>query len=388
MKNKLIQYLIFNSFFVFVGCNQGLKNSFNYDQVSKSSQNETQVAQPGSSDSSVQIPATTPTEEQNQTIPSSPGLNADPTAGLCRTLNFNGIQWPTSLNISQQRSLALALTISGSYEGHAQWSNITNNFDKQGMSLGLLQQNFGTGSLQPLLFKMHSERFNEMKSFYSDADFKSLGQMILNWKSNHSLSSLSEKTSILSTEELFPAQTSSPLDLEDPNINAFDFSNSKIEIMAQNAEMNWVLKTVYSDSGTTFIPRWKNSFQNMANSSGYRSIQVQASTTLFNRAMSYYQYFGFKELRSFLFMYDIVVQNGSFSDAHKNAFNSYLKSNPSASETQKALKLLEIRLTSVKPQYVNDVRSRKQTIINGTGKVHGENRNLSQEYCFSLNEKL
>jgi len=387
VKNKIAQLLIFNSFFVFAGCNQGLKNNFNFDQASQSSQNDTQVAEPGSGDSSTPVPTNPPA--QDQTTPTSPSIpNTDPTAGLCRTLDFNGIQWPSSLSINQQRSLALALTISGSYEGRSQWSNITNNFDKQGMSLGLLQQNFGTGSLQPLLFKMHSEHFNEMKSFYVDTDFKSLEQMILNWKSTHNVSGLSEKISTLSTEELFPVQTSSPLDIEDTDLNTLNGSNNKIEIMAQSAEMNWVLKTVYSDSGTTFIPRWKNSFQNMAKSSGYRSLQVQASTTLYNRALSYFKYFGFKELRSFLFTYDVVVQNGSFSDSHKNAFNSYLKSNPSANETQKALKLLEIRLTSVKPPYVNDVRSRKQTIINGTGKVHGENRNLPQEYCFNLNENL
>ena len=45
-------------------------------------------------------------------------------------------------------------------------------------------------------------------------------------------------------------------------------------------------------------------------------------------------------------------------------------------------KLLALRLRHVKPQYVEDVRSRKQTIIDGTGLVHEVMRFLEKEYCY------
>jgi len=362
-------------------CQQGLRTNLNLSESLSSSQNETHQNPPSSDRED--NPTEPPKNDDQQTQPVEP-IN-DPTHGLCRLLDFTNIQWPMNYDIKQQRSLALALTITGSYEGHAQWSNITNNFDQQGMSLGLLQQNFGSGSLQPLLFKMHSQHFNIMKIYYSDTDFKSLDQMILNWKNSQNYKDLSEKLTPLDQNDLFPEYTNSLLDTESTAIGPLI---SKVEIMSRNAETNWALNTVYSDSGKTFKPRWKKSFQNMANSGEYKSIQIAASTSIFNKAMAYFKYFDFKELRSFLFMYDVVVQNGSFSEAHKNAFNAYMKNNPNLNETQKALKLLEIRLKSVKPQYVEDVRSRKQTIINGTGRVHGENRNLPQEYCVNLNEKL
>jgi hypothetical protein len=104
--------------------------------------------------------------------------------------------------------------------------------------------------------------------------------------------------------------------------------------------------------------------------------------------VNYFNYFKFREIRSMLLMYDYVTQNGGFNSTHKANFDSWMKANPLASESEKAAKLLEIRLVSVRPQYVDDVRRRKSTIMNGTGLVHGANRNLSKEYCFNLLEQM
>ena len=120
----------------------------------------------------------------------------------------------------------------------------------------------------------------------------------------------------------------------------------------------------------------------MAGSNGYRSFQLAASTKIFFKAKQYFTFFNFHELRYLLFLFDIVVQNGSIQDNHLAIYNKWLNANPHADEKARALALLDARLTTVKQQYVQDVKSRKTAIINGTGTVHQAARNFPVEYCF------
>ena len=82
--------------------------------------------------------------------------STDGSLNICGRLSFQGISWPQTLPAKDRKSLATSLNLTGSYEGGQGWINITNNFDGMGMSLGLLQQNFGSGSLQPLLLKFRT----------------------------------------------------------------------------------------------------------------------------------------------------------------------------------------------------------------------------------------
>ena len=76
---------------------------------------------------------------------------------ICSQLNFENVSWSPNLSFAERNALALALNISGSFEGSAGWSNLANNFDGQGMSFGLLNQTLGTGSLQPLMTRFSRE---------------------------------------------------------------------------------------------------------------------------------------------------------------------------------------------------------------------------------------
>src|ERR1035438_10073334 len=65
---------------------------------------------------------------------------------ICSGLDFAPVIWPPQLPKYQVESLELVLNIAGSYEGVRGWANLTNSFDDQGLSLGLLNQNLGQGS--------------------------------------------------------------------------------------------------------------------------------------------------------------------------------------------------------------------------------------------------
>ena len=88
-------------------------------------------------------------------------INAKPT--ICSNLSFNNVLWPSPLTEFQVNVFALAMNISGSFEGPDGWTNLTNNFDGQGISLGLFNQNLGQGSLQPMMLKLRDTQLTRMK---------------------------------------------------------------------------------------------------------------------------------------------------------------------------------------------------------------------------------
>ena len=303
-----------------------------------------------------------------------PPPTEDKQLNLCSKLDLEGVVWPSDLSVAEWSYYALGLNITGSFEGNSGWKNITGNFDGQGMSLGLMQQNFGQGSLQPWLIEMYKQYNGTMVTNFSSANYKSLKTMLEGWQNSPITASALEQAD-LASEELFPhGEAANKLDI------GFDDSRVEEQAGAGNS-VSWAKSNILDSSGNVKAP-WKKSFQDMAVSSGYRSFQLAASTKIFFKAKQYFQFFNFHELRYLLFLFDIVVQNGSIQDSHLAKYNKWLASNPHADEKARALALLEARLSTVRPQYVADVRSRKTAIINGTGTVHGTNRNFGTEFCF------
>ena len=90
------------------------------------------------------------------------------------------------------------------------------------------------------------------------------------------------------------------------------------------------------------------------------------------------------ELRSYLFFFDIVVQNGGIPLKIIPDIQAELAAHPNWGEIERLQAILEVRLKLVKPEYVKDVRHRKESIIHGTGVVHGARRDYGREYCADL----
>jgi hypothetical protein len=297
--------------------------------------------------------------------------------------------------------MALSMNITGSYEGESGWNTISGNSDGQGLSLGLLQQNLGQGTLQPLLLQMKVQNPTLWASFFTTADLASINAMLQAWQSATGYV-VSPASSAVSAQQVLVQQVSpgssssmsslfpdneqlSPLD--QPVVNSSAMSEAQVSVKAAaasatQASVNWAVANILQ-STSVLVPRWKTEFQNLANSAPYRSIQVAQSVSLYSKALAYFKAFGFTQLRSVALMYDFVVQDGGFSSSQKAAFESYVSANPNASETSRALQLVTIRVASVLSQYQADVSSRKTTIINGTGVVHGVSRNLPVQYCYT-----
>lgn len=322
-----------------------------------------------------EIPATTPAPEPEPPAPTPENPLEEPKQSpidqVCGPLKFDEVSWPKEMTENEKAEFAIALNITGSFEGKAGWKNLAGNFDGQGISLGIMQQNLGQGTLQPLWIEMLNSHFDVMKDQFTSSQIQSMEQMLKVWQTI--------KVKKSSASELFPQSV-------DDNRLEENFSEQISQLGAdQNKEsVKWAQKTALDSKGQV-LSSWSTPLQNMAESSSYRSLQIQASLGYFEKAQQYFRAFEFTQLRHLLLMYDFVIQNGSIGENHLKIYEAWLNQNPRADEEARAFALLEARLTTVKDQYKEDVKARKSTIIRGTGVVHKQNRNLPKEFCFNPN---
>jgi hypothetical protein len=301
---------------------------------------------------------------------------------ICSDLNLDGVVFSSSLSDFSINAFSLAMNISGSYEGHTGWDNISNNFDGQGLSLGLFNQNLGQGSLQPLMIGLRDSKNAKFKSFFTSAQYSSVNSMLTAWGgvSTTLSKAVSKKTYTEDYSDLDDLDAVAAADGEEISSNMSAEDNfSKAAVSKQQESVNWAVANLYS--GSSFKTAWKSALQAMARSPEYISQQAKAAESIHNKARGYMSTYNLNTMRAYLFFFDIVVQNGGITTSIKTKYMTWLKSNTSASENTKLKKLLEYRLTLVKSQYVGDVRSRKTAIIDGTGTVHGSKRNFPKEYC-------
>lgn len=301
------------------------------------------------------------------------------TKPYCSNLSFSGVTWNKSLTGYERRSLAIALSLSGSFEGTQGWKNLTNNFDGMGLSAGLLNQTLGTGSLQPLLANLQL-RSPAAFQYVASSRRTSLLAMVASWKSSKGYTVPSALSKLMHDSDV--DVTSSKLDIPETD-DGFGLSG-KIEVSgtAENSSVSWATANLYQSSGS-FKPEWKTELANLMGHPAYVSEQISASEVLHHRAAGYVSRLGFSSLRSYLFMFDICVQNGGLNDSEFAELEADIKREGLKTETTILKRLLEIRLRRVLSQWRNDVRSRKTAIIDGTGTVHGSARNFPKQYCFS-----
>ncbi len=291
---------------------------------------------------------------------------------ICPTLTFdNQISWPPQETGARRSAFQLALNIISSFEGHDGWSSISNDFDGMGLSLGLFNQPLGVGSLQPLLLEMRDRHNSVMSSKFSAAHFSALLSMLRAWETGPT-------AAVTKGPLLSPLDAYGETEADAPRLSSVEPLLSK-----NSASASWARSTLYIDGGTTFKADWKQELQNLASASQYVSIQIKAALDSHEYALSLYNTIGILNVRSYLMMFDFVVQNGGLYNTDISQYQAWYKQNPNATEKQRLYKILELRLRHVRPQYVEDVRRRKTAIVEGTGYVHGSNRQLESEYCYN-----
>lgn len=226
--------------------------------------------------------------------------------------------------------LKIALSITGSFEGSG-YGNVAGNFDGQGLSAGILQWNYGQGSLQN---KILNPIIQATGSDYVDSFFPS--------PVSHS--------AIMGPKE------------------AIKFAKSKML------------------NGKRLKPEWQKAWKNFMITEVVKKQQHMAADSIASKAWSYCKDYNMKSLRAFCWFFDIVTQNGSlrgvempstktyFEDLEKDAgknLDHWKRYSTVHDEESRILFTWTCRRVK-RNQWADDVISRKGTIAHSLGMVHGK----------------
>jgi Putative peptidoglycan binding domain len=268
--------------------------------------------------------------QKSQQLPQSGAVDARTWGAM-----FPGEPPPSSEVAGQSllhRCLALTGTFETSHYPPDSFLGLTGDFDGMSISFGVCQWNIGQGSLQPLLQRM----FDEHEPVAADIFHEHLDTM----KALGS-STLSEQLA---------------------------FSRS-IQTKGQVNEP------------------WRGMLLTLGRTPEFQDVQTKHAAGIYEKALELCRVFGLRSERAVALIFDLLTQNGSIGSTVQAAiladFSRLSKDGPDG-EVEKMRIVANRRAAAVRPEYVDDVRTRKLTIANGVGTVHGIVYDLQDMYGITL----
>jgi hypothetical protein len=297
---------------------------------------------------------------------------------ICSSLSFDGVTFPTGIGNAERTGFELGLNISGSFEGNDGWANLSNDFDGMGLSLGLLNQNLGSGSLQPLLIQMATQYPSVLKSIFTPAQYQSLTAMLAKYQNlvPPGPARVVARRGLLSPKDSYG---------ETPDISVLGPQS----LTPEEQSVEWATSTLYADpSASDFKTEWQNALKTLAAHPDYVTIQVGAAHAIDEQAWKLMNTIQVYEVRSYLLMFDFVVQDGGIYESDLANYQAQVRKNPKWTDTNKLLAIANLRLAHIGKQWLGAVRARKLAIINGSGIVNQTPRNLQKQYCYTGKHSL
>jgi hypothetical protein len=228
------------------------------------------------------------------------------------------------------------LALTGSFETDKGvpecFAGLSGDFDGQGISLGVLQWNFGQDSLQPLLNEMMKKYPKTIKGIFQS-----------------------------NVDVLMQA------------------------LKADKQELMTFARSIQHPVQHYVYEPWRGMFKSLGRTEEFQNIQNRYSNQLFQSALRLCSDYGLSSERAVALMFDIKTQNGSISDLVKTqiltAFKDLPKDLPDDQlEVQKMRIVANRRAEAANPMWVEDVRARKLCCANGEGLVHGIHYDLGGQF--------
>lgn len=232
------------------------------------------------------------------------------------------------------------LALTGSFETGAAipdcFAGLSGDFNGQGISFGVLQWNFGQGTLQPLLKKMCADYGETAQALFHD-HYDQLTAALNGTKG---------------------AQMQFARSIQDP-----------------------IRKTVNEP--------WRGMFKSLGRSEEFQRIEADAANGIYKAARQLCSAYGLWSERAVALMFDIKTQNGSIGSIVQDRIMAEFQSLPaSLSEEEREAERMRIvanrRAEAAKAIWVEDVRCRKLCIANGKGIVHGIEYDLDGQFGVGL----
>lgn len=223
------------------------------------------------------------------------------------------------------------------------FAGLSGDFDGQGISFGVVQWNIGQGSLQPLLAEMNQNHLDILGQIFG-SNYSTLVAML---------------------------------------------GETRDEQLAWARSIQNPLKHV-------LLEPWQGQFKSLGRQREFQDIETKYAAGLFQRALALCTAFDVSSQRAAALMFDILVQNGGIKKLVKSLilseFEQLEQSGSQGGDVPIEVARLRIIATrvaaSADPKWISDVQTRKLTIANGQGTVHGINFVLTDQYGISLNSAL
>lgn len=233
-----------------------------------------------------------------------------------------------------------SLAVTGSFEtgkGVPEcFAGLGGDFDGQGMSLGVLQWNFGQDTLQPLLKDMIKKHPRMMREIFQK-NYKTLIESL---------------------------------------------NSDKQELMA-------FVRSIQHPVQHYLYEPWRGMFKTLGRTGEFQKIQVEYADKLFKTAVKLSSEYDLWSERAVTLMFDIKVQNGSISNLVKTQILSDFEDLPKGLsgeelEVEKMKVVANRRAEASNPKWIEDVRARKLCCANGEGRVHGIPYDLEEQFGVRL----
>lgn len=213
---------------------------------------------------------------------------------------------------------------------------LSGDFDGQGISFGVLQWNFGQGSLQPLLKEMMTQHAGVAKSIFGE-----------------------------------------------------HYDALQAALKASDDELMSFARSVQHPIRRTVHEPWRGYAKALGRTPEFQAIQVRHASGIFERALQMAEEYELWSERAVALMFDIVTQNGSIRSITKAQILAEIRTLPAAlSDREREVHKLEIvanrRAEAANPRWVDDVRRRKLCIARGEGVVHGIDYDLEDQFGIRL----
>jgi len=226
--------------------------------------------------------------------------------------------------MTENISIKRAVDITSSFEGSDGYSTLSGNHDGQGMSFGFLQFAARQGSLYTLLKQCLLHMPATMKTIFDVQPYPKFQEL----------------KDALQTHQKFIA----------------------------------FAEAISTSTGKTLNEPWRRYFRELGRAPGCQYLQRIMAKQYIDNARRIMQAYKFRSERAFALCFDIAVQNGSVvlkaRDIYRQETRDYM------SERTKLFILARAVALASRPEYVDDVMSRKMAIVSGSGFVHGRTRYL------------
>ncbi len=216
------------------------------------------------------------------------------------------------------------------------FAGLSGDFDRMGISFGVLQWCLGQGSLQPLLRKMSDQHGDELEAIFGDH--------------------VGELRAMLAE------------DLDD--------------------QLEWA-RRIQDPVRFRIHEPWRGLFKTLGRHEAFQNIEVAAADHLFREAKKLCADYGVRSERAVALLFDIKTQNGSIRAVVKAQIErDFARLGAGAGEVERLRIIANRRAEAANPRWVEDVRKRKLTIANGAGIVHGSHFDLEEQYGIRLTENF